>query len=65
MITFEPLWNTLQKKQITQYRLITEYKISRGQINRLKHNQNVSMKIVDKLCGILDCTVEDIIEFRP
>lgn len=36
MISFEPLWETMKKKGISQYKLIKEYKISTGQLDRLR-----------------------------
>ena len=36
MISFEPLWKTMKKKGISQYKLIKEYKISTGQLDRLR-----------------------------
>ncbi|MDO4467930.1 MAG: helix-turn-helix transcriptional regulator [Bacillota bacterium] len=60
MITFEPLWNTMKEKGISQYKLIKEYKISTGQLDRLRKNGNVSTYTLNQLCKILDCRLEDI-----
>jgi len=64
MITFEPLWRTLDEKGVTQYKLFTQYGISRGQINRMKHNKMVTTKIINTLCTILDCEITNIIEYK-
>ena len=53
MISFEPLWETMKKKGISQYKLIKEYKISTGQLDRLRKNGNVSTYTLDQLCRIL------------
>ena len=50
MISFEPLWETMKKKGISQYKLIKEYKISTGQLDRLRKNGNVSTYTLDQLC---------------
>ena len=60
MITFEPLWNTMKEKGISQYKLIKEYKISTGQLDRLRKNGNVNTYTLNQLCKILDCRLEDI-----
>lgn len=60
MITFEPLWNTMKEKGISQYKLIKEYKISTGQLDRLRKNGNVSTYTLNQLCKILECKLEDI-----
>lgn len=61
MISFEPLWKTMKKKGISQYKLIKEYKISTGQLDRLRKNGNVSTYTLDQLCRILDCGLEDVV----
>lgn len=65
MITYDKLWETMQRKGVTQYRLIKEYNVSPGQIGRLKKNTHCSTRTLDRLCQILDCRIEDIIEFIP
>ena len=63
MITFEPLWETLKKKNITQYDLITKYGFSTGTLDSLRKNRNVTMNTVNDLCNILDCEIADIAKF--
>lgn len=65
MISFEPLWKTMKKKGISQYKLIKEYKISTGQLDRLRKNGNVSTYTLDQLCRILDCRLEDVAVYHP
>ena len=64
MIVYDRLWQTMKSKGVTQYKLIHMYKISPSQITRLKRNNNVSTHTINTLCDILDCNVEDIMEFR-
>lgn len=63
MITFDRLWETLKKREISQYKLIKEYKISTGQLDRLRKNGNVNIYTLNQLCKILDCKLEDIAEY--
>ena len=73
MIKFDKLWLMLKARHITQYQLIRDYGISRGQLDRLKKNENVTTNTLDILCNILQCEVGDICEhtqdsnnrFRP
>lgn len=60
MIIYKNLWDTLKSKGISQYKLINEYKISAGQLSRLRKNQYVSTHTIDVLCDILQCDVNDI-----
>ena len=62
MIKYDRLWITMRKKDVTQYDLYTKYNVNRSQLNRLRHNQNVQTNTIDKLCNILRCNVEDIME---
>lgn len=64
MISFDKLWITLKEKNISQYKLIKEYKISTGQLDRLRKNSNVNTYTLNQLCQILDCKLEDIAEYR-
>lgn len=64
MISYSPLWKTLKEKNITQYQLINTYKISAGQLSRLRANNHVSTHTLDRLCEILDCNLEDIATYQ-
>ena len=65
MITYDKLWETMKEKQISQYRMIRYYGVSAGQLGRLKKNMYVSTHTIEMLCDILECRVEDILEYRP
>ena len=54
----------MKKRGISQYKLIKEYKISTGQLDRLRKNGNVSTYTLSQLCMILDCALEDIAEYK-
>lgn len=64
MISFEKLWNTMEEKGISQYALIKKYGVSPAQITRLKRNESVSTHTIEMFCEILDCRVEDIMEYK-
>ena len=65
MIRFDKLWETMKSKNISQYKLIKTYNISRGQLDRLRKNENVSTYTLDQLCKILSCNLSDLAEFVP
>ena len=65
MISYEPFYQTLQKKEISTYKLINRYGVSRGLLDRLKHNKPISTVTLNDLCTILDCRVEDILSYIP
>ena len=65
VIRYDRLWQTMKERGITQYDLYTHHNVNRSQLNRLRQNQNVEVNTIDKLCNILDCRVEDIMEHIP
>lgn len=65
MISYEPLWKTMKLKNISQYSLIRNYKISSGQLDRLRKGSNVSTYTLNRLCEILECDLCDIAVFVP
>ena len=50
-------------QNLSTYKLINDYGISKGTIDNLKHNRNVTLLTVEQLCHILDCKVEDIVVY--
>ncbi len=63
MIVYNRLWETMKKKGITKYYLTAKCGLSPSMITRLKRNQSVRMDTINTLCSILDCKVEDIVEY--
>lgn len=63
MIKYDKLWSTLEEKKLSQYKLINEYGISTGQLDRLRKNQSVTTDTLNNLCNILNCSLEDIVEY--
>ncbi len=62
MISYNPLWETMKKKQISQYRLLKSG-IDNKTLDSLKKGKNITLLTLEKLCRILECTPNDIIEF--
>lgn len=65
MISYAPFYRTLKEKEISTYKLITRFGVSRSLLDRLKHNKPISTQTLDDLCGYLNCNVEDILEYIP
>ena len=65
MIKYDRLWATLKEKKISQYKLINDYGIDKAQLHRLRKNMIVKTLILDRLCRILNCKIEDIMEYIP
>lgn len=63
MISYDLFYKTLKEKNISTYKLINQYGISRSLLDRLKHNKPISTVTLNDLCHILHCRVEDILLF--
>ena len=61
MISYEPFYQTLLKKNITEYQLIYKEGISANTLYRMRKGYPITTKTLDTLCFILDCEVSDII----
>ena len=65
MIKYDRLWKTLKEKDISQYSLQKDYGVDKAQLYRLRNNQIVKTITINNLCRILNCKVEDIMEYVP
>ena len=65
MISYDRLWETMRRRGVSQYALIHTFHVSPAQITRLKRNESVSTHTIDVFCSILNCAVEDIMEYSP
>jgi DNA-binding Xre family transcriptional regulator len=63
MIIFDKLWITMKEKGISTYTLREKCGIDSKTVRRLKANDNIETKTLDKLCSALDCRLEDIAEY--
>jgi len=54
----------MKRKNISTYKLINEFGVSRSLLDRLKHNKPISTTTIDALCSFLDCTVEEILIYK-
>ena len=63
MISYKPLWKTMQERNITTYTLIHKHHFSPYTITNLKRNKSITMYTLEKLCRILNCTADNIVEF--
>lgn len=64
MIVFNKLWITMEKKGVSTYQLRERCGIDSKTIRRLRANENLETKTLDKLCIALSCALEDIAEYK-
>ena len=65
MIRFDKLWKTMEKKGVTTYQLREQCGIDSKTIRRLKANDNMETKTLNKLCAALNCELVEIAEYIP
>ena len=65
MIVFDKLWGVMKEKGVTTYQLREKCGIDSKTVRRLRANDNMETKTLNKLCAVLDCKLEDIAEYIP
>ena len=63
MLDYSPLWETMERKNISQYRLL-QSGIDNKTLDTLKKGKNITLLTLEKLCLILDCTPNDVVRFQ-
>ncbi len=64
-VCYNKLWKMLIDKKMTKTQLCTEAKITTNAMAKLGRNEDVRVEVLVKICSILDCTVDDILEIIP
>lgn len=62
MYNYDALWRTMKERGVTTYSLVTHYKISSHTLSNIRHNENITIETLNKLCQILHCQASDIVE---
>ena len=65
MISYKPFYETLFRKNVTEYALIFKFGIPANTLHRMKHGKPITTTTLDTLCCILECGVGDILEYVP
>lgn len=63
MIDYSPLWETMRKRKISQYKLLKDETVDRRILDRLRKNNIITILTLEKLCHALDCTPNEIVRF--
>ena len=65
VIIFDKLWDVMREKGASTYQLREKCSIDSKTVRRLRANDNMETKTLNKLCSALDCRLEDIAEYVP
>ncbi len=63
--SYNNLWKVLAEKNMTKEDLKKATGMSSATIAKLGKNENINMKSLEKICEVLECNIEDVIEFIP
>ena len=65
MIDYAPFWQTLRNSKESTYTLIKKHGLSSSTIDKLRKNKPLNTTTINDLCRILDCPVENILQYIP
>lgn len=63
MLSYKPLWHTLINKNIKKLELCQIAGISTATLAKLGKNENINTDIINRICGALDCRVDEVVEY--
>lgn len=64
-VSYKKLFHLLIEKNMTNAKLQQEAGFSANIITRLKRNGYISLETIESICRVMDCGVDDILEFTP
>ncbi len=65
IFNYSPLWDTMKRKKITQYRLIQDGILDNKTLDRLKKNENITVVTLERICRALDCDISQVVKLEP
>lgn len=63
-ISYDKLWKLMIDKKINKTQLIQEADITSNAMAKLGKDESVQLEILLKICEVLQCNIEDIVEFK-
>ena len=64
MVSYAPLWRTMEEKGVTTYTLISQYGINSRTIHNLKHDRGITVYTLERLCETLHRTPNHTLAFH-
>lgn len=65
MFSYKPLLKLLIDKNMTKTQLREQLGISMATLAKISKNEYISMKVLDDICSLLNCNIEDIVKHQP
>ena len=64
-VCYNRLWKILIDRGMSKIELIKSAKISTNAMAKLGKNEDVRVEVLVKICGVLSCSIDDILEIIP
>lgn len=64
-VCYNKLWKILIDRRMSKTELIKAAKISTNAMAKLGKNEDVRVEVLVKICGVLNCSIDDILEIIP
>lgn len=65
VVSYSRLWKLLIDRKMKKTELKAAAKISPGTYAKLNRDQFVSMDVIARICAVLHCKIEDVLEMIP
>ena len=65
MISYRRFWETMRRSGESTYTLTKQHRISSSTLDKLRRDKPLTTTTINDLCRILNCRVEDIMEYIP
>ena len=65
MFSYKPLLHTLIEKNMTKSQLGQMLGCSKSTLAKISKDEYVSLEILDKICTLVNCKIEDVIRHQP
>ncbi len=62
--SYDKLWHLLIDKKMTKTQLREAASITTNAMANLGKNESVPVETLEKICVVLNCTIDDIMEFK-
>ena len=65
MINYNRLWTLISEYNLTKTEFMNQLGVSSATFAKLSSNQPVTMEVLEKICNILGCSLDNIVSFDP
>ena len=64
-VCYNKLWKILIDRDMSKTERIKAAKISTNAMAKLGKNEDVRVEVLVKICGVLNCSIDDILDIIP